>query len=218
MKSFNDIDRLKSEWNKLSNSNLKNFRTMEEIEKISKQKSKNEIHKIKRKFIIESVISIIILIAAFVYVHKWDTHHEALLFDIVIGITIVTLLLLLIPIIKLGKIHNRPIKEYLQDTVSTFKKVYNNFKLAGTIAFPIGFICGVATGILHKTGEEFYAKAHTILASESKLAILTISFIVVSISGYFFVKYYYQLLYKKHIDQLENMLHELNNLEQEDNE
>ncbi len=212
MKSFNEIDYIRSEWSKLSNSNLKNYRSKEEIESIAKQKSKNEIHKIKRKFIIESLVSIVLIMVAFVYIHKSQLYKEAIVFYSLVGVAIVFTLVLISPLLKVGKIDSQPIIWFLDHSIQLFKKVYRNLTLFGVIAAPIGFLAGVIGGIMHDAKDQALGE----VLSTSKLIFISICFILFSIAGYYMVQYYYKLIYKKHIDNLENMLSELKQLEMEE--
>ncbi len=210
MKNFNDIDILRSEWRKLSNSNLKKYRTTEEIEVITRQKSKNEINKIKRKFIIENAIGYPLLLGVCIFINLWSAPREAIIFNILMGVMMLIIFILMIPLLKMRKIDDMPIALYLTNTVSLLKRMDHLVQLISIIFIPVCFLCGVATGVMHGVDEDFSVIMDKIIHSKLALTTLIGSLVLMSVSGFFMVKYYYKKMYGKHITNLEKILDELN--------
>ncbi len=216
MKSFNDIDAIRSEWNKLSNSNLKKFRTTEEIEAITKQKSRNEIDKMKRKFIIENAIGFPILIIWFIYVNIWGEPLESLIFNVLFGCALVITIFVLIPLKKIGKMNESTIREFLTNTVSVFRKSYKTLVILSIIIFPICFVGGFAMGLVQDADMDFINKMQKTFCSTFAIVKGAGIFVLVSFLGYFGIRWYYKKMYLQHISNLENMLNELDKIEEEE--
>ena len=72
MKASNRLEEIKSSWQGLSKDNLKKDVSAGDVRKMIRKKSKGELTKIKRKLLIETILSAGLLPFMLVYIHKMD--------------------------------------------------------------------------------------------------------------------------------------------------
>jgi len=213
MKAFTNIDELKSAWAKQSGASLKQKLSATEIEAITRQKSKSELEIIKRKFIIESLISVPFLILILVGVNIWGNSFEALVFNTLMASALIILSIPALNFLRVGKLKSQATSVFLNKAVPTIKQVIRAIQIISTVLFPISFVCGFIIGIVRASGKTELADICDILCSYIAMGVGLFFLILSSFGGYYFVKYYYKLIYKKNVDNLEQLMLELNETE-----
>lgn len=221
MKASNSLEDIKSSWQELSNDKLKKDVSVGDLQHLIRKKSKGELSKIKRKLLIETIISALLLPVYLVYIHRVN-HDLAYLTDAFLTVTIVALSVPSIRLLKIGKLRNQETIVFLRKFVYHFNKTIKSSVTVLVVLFPVFFISSAVMGFIKGYhASENTTAAHKILQfgniDNSTVVIgLGILGLILLCSGVLFlIKIYYMLMYGKHVKNLKHFLAELEENENE---
>ncbi len=201
---IDELDKFKDVWQALSQSNLNKNYSREELNKIVRRQSRNEIAKIRRKFMLEGSLSLFLAGIFVAFVGYFDT--SILIYAI--GLIVILLVVGLLPNIKMLRRKTVPqqnLKQYLEDYIQSFEKLISRYvqmivyliPLAACGAYIIGFYLGLThSSEFRKPGFYDYTFGIAIVAGLTAL-------------GYALLKRYYHWIYGKNMARLKQCLTDL---------
>jgi cation transport ATPase len=198
------MDNFKDAWKTLSKSNFGNNYSVEELNKIVRQKSKSEISRIKRKIIIEWSLSLVLSILFVGFVH-YSAPTKTIYALIFIALIFTVSLIPYINLIKKGDISQNDLKRYLEDFVFRFEKLVSQYIRMIVYLIPL-VVCG-AYFLGFYIGNTFNGTSFFI---NTKHAIISVAVIAAFIAlGCFLLKRYFKWIYGKNIYRIKECLNEL---------
>ncbi len=196
---MDNIDNIKSAWQILNKANEQKKYSKAELQNIVKQKSNNEVLKIKRKMIIELYVSIGLFALLFIAILINKSHDIVFVATFLVALIIISF----IPYFILRKINvkiDTNIKEYLNNFMFSFKRLYINtysilipFAILGSLT--IGFNINLTQLITNITIREILLI----------LGIIIISYLL----GLITLQLYFKWLYGKHLQRIKDCITEL---------
>lgn len=203
---IDELDKLKGAWQVASESS--DTYSLEAIRKMVKKRSKNELSKIQRKLIIESITSILLSFCFIFYVHYIDstkTFISGLYILLVMGVS-------LIPYFKILRFsygQNRDLKSHLSLFISQFDRLVSQYikmyvfliPIAIFGAYMLGFVIGVDSGM-----SEYEFRLMDVL-----IGLLII--VGITLMGYAVLRKYFNWIYGKNLERLRDCLSELEEVE-----
>lgn len=196
-----DIDKIKRSWQSLSDASLKKDVTKAEIEKIMRKKSKNELKKLLNTFIIETIVSIPIIILIWIWLNH-EVEGYFWIFEVFMAIVLVLVVFPIFKMFRIGKFHNCATVDYLTRFINTFefvvKSILRRSRWLLAFAGPVGILSGAL-----KDGCTFDSKGIMIF-------LIAIALYIPFYFGlWFFMKWYYRVAYIRRVDRLKEYLNEL---------
>lgn len=222
MKASKRLEEIKNSWQELSKDRLKKDITAGEVRKMIRQKSKGELTKIKRKLLIETVLSAVLLPFMLVYIHRLDSVF-AYMTDAFLVIYFGALAFPTMRILRIGRLKNQETIIFLRKFVYHFRKAIKTGAIILVVLFPVYFIASFVMGFVkgyESAGNSapFDLNAITGLDGSTILIGAAIIVLVLLVIGFLFlIKLYYMLMYGKHVKNLKSFLAELEKHEAEDN-
>ncbi len=200
---MDELDKLKNIWDSISNSVIDKNLSTNELRRIVERKSKSEILKVKRKFIAEWVLSIILSLLLVGYVYVFESSMT--LYSI--GLVFILFAVSLIPFIKIieqKSISHIEIKEYLKLFIERYEQLVENIVRLHTFLIPFGilggYMLGYATVVSNISGFELTVK-------DCGLCLIII--VPITVIAYLLSKRYSYWVYGKNIKRLKECLAEL---------
>ena len=201
---MNELDNLKDAWKTISEAESKKEYSVDDLKKIVKKRSNTELSKIRRKFILEWTVAIILSVFMVLFVHvinPSDTKY-ALLFIFVI------LLISFFPYINVLKLkfsNNTNLKEYLKEFIFRFDNLIKIYIRMSTILGPIaglgGFLLGLHSTLTAEQWNDFF--------SIWNLVLVVLFVIIISIVACKVQRWYYKWIYGKNLQRLRDCLNDL---------
>lgn len=206
---MDELNSLKNAWSEIANSNDFKEYTSEELARIVRKRSKNELTKIKRKLFFESGFGLtlaIILVFVVKILNPSDTLYAILFLLSLIGVSFVPYY----KVLKLNQTQNPSLKKQLSQTITNFDKLIKQYIRLSTILLPLaslgGFLLGTRTTISQEQWLSFF--------NATRLLIIAAALILLALLGQWLLKKYFHILYGQNISRLKNCLKELDELNQ----
>ncbi len=220
MKASDRLEQIKNSWQELSIDRLKKDVSAGEVRKMIRKKSKGELTKIKRKLLIETILSAVLLPVILVYIHRMDSFF-AYITDAFLIIYSGALAFPTMRILRIGRLKNQETIIFLRKFVYHFRKAIRTGAIILVVLFPIyfiaAFIIGFSKGYEYAGNSHFNFNTITSLDGSAILIGAAIVVLVLMVIGFLFlIKLYYMLMYGKHIRNLKNFLADLERHEAED--
>lgn len=201
MNSNVDIDKIKRSWQTLSDASLKKEVTKSDIEKMMRKKSKSELRKMLVTFLIETLVSVPVLILLWIYMHRMSVNY-VWAFDVFMGFTIVLILQPGLKIFKVGKFHDYTTVDYLERFIEIFDYIVNTIlkrsKWLLCFAGPLGGLLGFLSSM-----DQFVWRDMLVIG------VVMLLFVPFGLGLYFVLRWYYKHFYGKRVDRLREYCDEL---------
>jgi len=220
MKASNRLEDIKSSWQGLSKDNLKKDVSAGDVRKLIRKKSKGELTKIKRKLLIETILSAVLLPFMLVYIHRMDSVF-AYMTDAFLIFYFGALAFPTMRILRIGRLKNQETIVFLRKFVFHFRKAVRTGAIILIILFPICFIASVIMGFVKGfesggNGTPFDFSTISNLDGSTLIIGAAVVVLVLMVIGFLFlIKLYYMLMYGKHVRNLKSFLAELEKHEAE---
>lgn len=221
MKASNQLEDIKNSWQELSKDRLKKDVSAKDVRKMIRQKSRGELTKIKRKLLIETILSAILLPFMLIYIHRMDSVF-AYMTDAFLIIYFGALAFPTMRILRIGRLKNQETLIFLRKFVFHFRKAIKTGAIILVVVFPIYFIASFVMGFVkgyESAGNGTPFDFNTISNLDGSTIIIGAAIIVLLllvIGFLFLIKLYYMLMYGKHVRNFKSFLLELEKHEAED--
>jgi len=221
MKASNRLEDIKTSWQELSKDKLKKDVSAGDVRKMIRKKSKGELTKIKRKLLIESVLSVILLPFMLIYIHRMDSVF-AYMTDAFLIIYFAALIFPTMRIMRIGKLKNQETIVFLRKFVFHFRKAVRTGAIILIVLFPIYFLASFVMGFIKGyesagSGATFDFSTLSNLDGSTIIIGIAIIALLILITGFLFlIKLYYMLMYGKHVRNLKSFLADLERHEAEE--
>jgi hypothetical protein len=201
---MDELDNLKHAWKTMADSRTVSEYSLEEISKIVKGRSNNELLKIRRKIITEwsIALSLSLFLVLFIYFfNSNDTYLALMLVSLILSISFVPY----IKVIRLKFSTHPDLKTYLSEFIHRFERLIKQYIQMAAILMPIagigGFLLGIRSTAVHANWDRFLKFQYLLLA--------LIIVVLVSLVGYWLQKRYFTWVYGKNIQRLRDCLNDL---------
>jgi len=208
---MDELNELKHAWKTMADSRTVNEYSVEEIRKIVKGRSNNELLKIRRKIIIEWTMALLLSLFLVLFIYFFnpsDTPFALLLVTIILAISFVPY----IKVIRLKYSRHPDLKTYLTEFIIRFERLIKQYVQMAAILIPIagagGFLLGIHSTAAQSNWDVFFIFRNVVLA----LLIL----VAVSFTGYWLQKRYFTWVYGKNIQRLRDCLNDLEEVEHQE--
>lgn len=197
-----DINKI---WNSDAGKARNHFDSVKEnVEKLAKRKSDNILHKIKRKLIIELIVSTILIVALGVGVFHFS---EKVFFSYVV-IVLLAFVLSIRLFWKLFRdinlVKEKSVVVSLEKTIDIINYYIRQSKILVYVLTPVGFIVGFLSGAI---AEGIDYTLHNLLVLGGVLLVVGVPSVILII--WLVNKKYYKVMYEKHVHELEEILENL---------
>lgn len=194
-----EIKKLKEAWKSLDKIAEKKQCEVDRLRKIVQKKTHNELQKIKRKLLIDIILSTMLFVSFLFFVKKIvPTHLFWYLFLFVVSVIIIGA----IPYLRIRKLNLNftvNLKQHLTLFLENFEKLYK-----GIYFLLIPFVV-VGSYVL----SYFAWGSNDNVLSVSKLLVGVIVVVGLSLLSFYIEKYYFNWLYKSNLNRLRKLLKDL---------
>ena len=205
MSEFEDI---KDAWKTISEVESKKEYSTEDLKKIVKKRSNNELSKIRRKLILEwsVAIALSVLLVLFVrFINPADTKYALLFISVILIISFFPY----INIIRLKFSNNTNLKDHLSEFISRFDKLIKQYIRMSAILVPIAGIGGFLLGLHSTAGQDEWNEFFTLW----NLVGMTLFLLFISAVGCWVQRRYFKWIYGKNLQRLRDCLVDLEEVE-----
>lgn len=211
MMNDKELDNLKNAWKTISEATPERKYTAEELKKIVKKQSNNELSKIRRKLIIEWTLALALSVYLVLFIHfinPADTKYVLVFVLVILAISFFPY----INIIQL-KLSNHPdLRTYLAEFISRFDKLVKQYMRMATILIPVAGLGGFLLGFHSGVGEaewSSYLKLFNVI-------LVAVFVLLISLGGFWIIRRYFKWIYGKNIQRLRACLEDLEAVENEE--
>lgn len=204
---MNDLDNLKDAWKTISQPGALSAYSAEELRRMVRKRSNNELDKIRRKIIMEWSVAFLLslLLVLFVRViNPAETKFALLFIGLILGVSFIPYL----KVIRLKLANHPDLKSYLLLFIDRFDRLIKQYIRMATFLIPIAGLGGFLLGFhsaARQEWQEFFQLNNVIYL------LLFVAFI--SFCGYWLQKRYFRWIYGKNIQRLRQCLDDLNEVE-----
>jgi hypothetical protein len=205
---MDELNELKHAWKTIAESRNVSEYSLDEIKKIVKGRSNNELLKIRRKIIIEWSLTLLLslfLVLFIFFFNPNDTNAALLLVSLILAISFVPY----IKVIRLKFSSHPYLKTYLTEFIHRFDRLIKQYMQMAAILMPIAGVGGFLLGIHSTATDADWQSMFNFLN-------LTIAFLIVllvSFLGYWVQRRYFIWIYGKNIQRLRDCLNDLEEAE-----
>lgn len=201
---MDDFNNLKKAWVDFSDVSTSKKFTKEELNKIVKQDSNNELQKIKRKLLLEWGLAIVIslLMVVIVGLKKSSDIIYALLFVmIILGVSFVPYY----NVFRFRIHQNNDLKTHLTNYIGAFNQLVAQYIRMSTILIPVSGLGGFLLGFHSSVESQVWVSLFTI----KNILILVCSVAAISFVGGWVQRRYFTWIYGSNIKRLQKCLDDL---------
>ncbi|MBI9069421.1 MAG: hypothetical protein JEZ09_19135 [Salinivirgaceae bacterium] len=211
MTNDKELDNLKNAWKTISESVPEKEYSAEELKKMVKKRSNNELSKIRRKLIIEWTLALALSVYLVLFIHfinPADTKYALIFVLVILGISFFPYM----NIIHL-KLSNHPdLRTYLAEFISRFDKLVKQYVRMATVLIPVaglgGFLLGYHSGAGEAEWSSFFQWLNVLLVA--------VFVLLISLGGFWMIRRYFKWIYGKNIQRLRACLADLEEAEKEE--
>lgn len=209
---MDELNNLKQAWEAFSDVSAQKQYSSDELKKIVRKRSNNELLKIKRKLFFESGLGIflsLMLVVIVGLIKPADTFYALLFIFTILAVSFIPY----IKVFKLGLVQKSNLKSHLSQFLSSFENLVEQYIRLSTVLMPIAGLGGFLLG-LHATltPEEWLA-----FFSIINIIIIVVALIAISFIGQLFLRRYFNWIYGKNIERLNDCLTELESTNDDSN-
>jgi len=206
---MSEFEQIKNVWKMMSDSTTGKRYSNDELARMVKRQSKNELDLIRRKIIIEWTLALIIAISIVIVVDLNNPGDKKYAIAMVVFLLIVSF----VPYFKVVRMRSYQygnLKEYLTQYLNNFNRLIHQYVVMSIFLIPIAVGGGFLLGF-HST-TSFYDWSQ--LLKPSVLIISIVLFVGISVLGNWMQRKYFRWIYGKNLDRLSACLNELNQVEE----
>jgi UDP-N-acetylglucosamine transferase subunit ALG13 len=204
-----DFDSLKNAWNVITKADSVKGYSADELRKIVKRKSNNEVEKIRRKIIVEWSLAIalsIILVFVIHFINAPDTKWALLFVGIILALSFIPY----IRVIRL-KLSNQPnLKTYLNIFIFTMSALIKKYIRMAAFIIPLAGLGGFLLGFHSASSPQEWLELFTPL----NLFFLALFIAFISVGGFWLQKKYFKWMYGKNMERLQSCLSDLDEVDE----
>lgn len=204
----NELDNLKNAWKTISEADPVKDYSVDELKKIVKKKSNNELLKIRRKFILEWTLALALSAFIVIYVQFLNKENTIYALTFVAFILLVSILPYL-NVLKVKSTSQSSLKVHLTEFIAGFEKLVSQYMKIATVLLPIAITGGVLLGTHSSIGHEEWISLFTI----KRTVLLIIIIASLSFGSYLIQKRYFNWIYGKNLKRLKACLKDLEAVE-----
>jgi hypothetical protein len=208
---MSEFDNLKNAWKTISEAGTTQKYSANDIKKIVKKKSNNELFKIKRKIIFEASITIafsIFFVLFIRFINPVDTGYALFFIGVILAISLYPY----IKVLQLKNSNHPDLKSYLQEFLKGFDRLVKQCIRMATVLIPFAAIGGFFLGYHSAASQAEWIGFFKFL----NLFLLSVFVALVSFGGYWVQNRYFNWIYGKNIQRLRNCLIDLEEAEEQE--
>jgi hypothetical protein len=201
---ISEIDNLKDAWKTISDAGSQKEYSADELKKIVKKQSNNELAKIRRKILFEWTIAFILSVFLVVFISSVkpaDTLYALFFIVVIFGFSFIPY----INVIKFKFTPDTTLKNYLEEFISRFDNLVKKYIRMVVFLYPVAGLGGFLLGLHSKLPKEEW---NSFFTTESIIWII-VAIVAISLLGCWMQKKYFNWLYGKNIDRLRDCLKNL---------
>ncbi|OFZ27074.1 MAG: hypothetical protein A2437_16330 [Bacteroidetes bacterium RIFOXYC2_FULL_40_12] len=206
---MNELDNLRNAWKAISDrGSLKDY-SAEEIKRIVKGRSNNELAKIRRKIITEWSVALLLSLAMVLYVrfiNPGDTKFALAFIIIILAFSFIPYY----KVIRLKFSNHTDLKTYLTEFINRFEKLVRQYIRMSVFLMPLAGLGGFMLGF-HSAATQ--TEWHGLMKWINVLLILGF-LVMISWGGYWLQQRYFSWIYGKNIQRLRECLADLEEAEE----
>lgn len=204
---MNDLDNLKDAWKSISHPGGVSAYSADELGRMVRKRSNNELSKIRRKIILEWSVAFLLSLFLVLFVriiNPADTKFALLFIGLILGVSFIPYL----KVIRLKFANHPDLKSYLTLFIDRFERLIKQYIRMAAFLIPIAGLGGFLLGFHSAAQQEWQEIFH---GYNLILLLLFVAFI--SFCGYWLQKRYFHWIYGKNIQRLRQCLADLNEVE-----
>lgn len=205
---MDELNSLKQAWDAFSDVSAQKQYSSEELNKIVRKRSNNELLKVKRKLFFESGLALflsIMLVVVVQIIKPADTFYALIFIFTILAVSFIPY----IKVFKSGLVQRSNLKSHLSQFLSSFENLVEQYIRLSTILMPIAGLGGFLLGLHATLSAEEWLAFFTI----ASIVIILIALVAISFIGQFFLRRYFNWIYGKNIERLKGCLTELESTE-----
>lgn len=205
---MNDLDNLKNAWKTISDKGGSKSYSADEIRRMVKGRSKNELAKIRRKIISEWTLALLLSFGMVLFVrliNPSDTKFALLFILLILTFSSVPYY----NVIRLKYSNHSDLKTYLTEFIARFEKLVQQYIRMSVFLMPLAGLGGFMLGF-HSAATQ--TEWHGLLKLINLLLIAGF-LVMISWGGYWLQRRYFTWVYGKNIQRLRDCLTDLEEVE-----
>lgn len=206
---MDELNNLKQAWQAFSDVNKQKQYSAEELQQIVKKKSNSELQKIQRKLLFEWGLAILVAVAMVVVVSiikPADIIYALLFVGLILGVSFIPYYKILV--FRLNQ--NQDLKNHLNSFIQSFENLVRQYVRMSAFLLPFaiagGFLLGFHSSADHDTWLLFF--------NAKNISILVATIILISFAGYYIQRKYFNWVYGKNIQRLNDCLSDLEEVDE----
>ncbi len=201
---MDELNNFKEAWKTISEAESGKEYSANDLKKIVKKRSNNELAKIRRKVIFEWSLAIFISILLVIVIHvinPSDTVFALLFIGLILGISFIPYY----KVIRLRFSQFSDLKSHLQTFLNSFDSLVRQYIQMSTILLPVAGLGGFLLGFHSTAGTTAFMELFGVM----NILILLFSVAGISLIGHWLQKRYFYWIYGKNLDRLRSCLNDL---------
>jgi hypothetical protein len=204
---MNDLDNLKDAWKSISEPGAVSAYSADELRRMVRKRSNNELSKIRRKIILEWSVAFLLSLFLVLFVrviNPADTKFALLFIGLILAVSFIPY----VKVIRLKLANHPDLKSYLTLFIARFERLIKQYIRMAAFLIPIAGLGGFLLGFHSAAQEEW-----PVFFQKLNLILLLLFVALISFCGYWLQKRYFRWIYGKNIQRLRHCLDDLNEVE-----
>ncbi|MGD9992005.1 MAG: hypothetical protein AB7S69_01790 [Salinivirgaceae bacterium] len=204
---MNDLDNLKDAWKSISEPGAVSAYSADELRRMVRKRSNNELSKIRRKIILEWSVAFLLSLFLVLFVrviNPADTKFALLFIGLILAVSFIPY----VKVIRLKLANHPDLKSYLTIFIDRFDRLIKQYIRMAAFLIPIAGLGGFLLGFHSAAQEEW-----PVFFENLNLILLLLFVALISFCGYWLQKRYFRWIYGKNIQRLRQCLDDLNEVE-----
>ncbi|MGE4288845.1 MAG: hypothetical protein AB7E36_09160 [Salinivirgaceae bacterium] len=204
---MNDLDNLKDAWKTISKPGAMSAYSADELRRMVRKRSNNELSKIRRKIIMEWSVAFLLSLFLVLFVrviNPADTKFALLFIGVILGVSFIPYL----KVIRLKLANHPDLKSYLTLFIERFERLIKQYIRMAAFLIPVAGLGGFLLGFHSAARQEWQ---EIIQGYNGLWLILFVG--LISCCGYWIQKRYFRWIYGKNMQRLRQCLDDLNEME-----
>jgi len=199
-----ELDNIKNAWKAISEAGAGMEYSAEELHKIVRKRSNNELDKIRRKILLEWSLAIVLSVLLVLFIHLVNPADTRLALFF-IGAILALSLMPYVKVIRLKYSNHPDLRTYLREFIVQFNRLIQQYIRMATFVIPLaglgGFLFGLHGATTPQEWQQFFTGFNVVL--------LVLFVAVISMAGYWLQRRYFKWIYGKNMQRLNNCLADL---------
>ncbi len=201
---MDELNNFKQAWRTISEAESEKEYSADDLKRIVKKRSNNELTKIRRKLIFEWSLAVFIsmlLVIVIYIINPADTIYALLFIGLILGISFIPYF----KVLRLRFSQYNDLKNHLTGFLDSFESLVSQYIKMSTILLPVAGLGGFLLGFHSTAGTDAFMALFTI----KNILILLFSVAVISFIGHWLQRRYFNWIYGKNLERLRKCLHDL---------